>query len=69
MSTVNKRKLAEATHALVHTNALDLEHFEAVGGALAQVFTDLMGVNCTVVFKVSREEAAALLAAQGKEPS
>lgn len=61
MNAPNKRKLLVAAQALVHTNAPELSHFTDVGNALAQVFSDEMGLNVRVVFKVKADDAAELL--------
>jgi hypothetical protein len=49
---VNRRVLLERTQALVKTNQPTLEHISAVGHALANVITDLLGAECRVVIKL-----------------
>ncbi len=50
----NKRALSEAVHSLVKTNAPDLPHIEAASNALAQVLSDMLGVDVTLVMRMDR---------------
>jgi hypothetical protein len=63
----HRRALSAATNALVKTNAPTEEHYTAVVDALAQVFTDDVGVECQVVIKLTAEAAEKATTALSKE--
>jgi hypothetical protein len=62
----NKRDLAAAVHALVHTNSPDIDQMQSVSNALAQVFSDILGIDVTLIMRVDR---AQLAQAMNKEPA
>lgn len=54
MSAVaNRRALMDAVQRLIKTNAPDIDDYHAVTHALAQVMTDDVGVECTLVLRVN----------------
>lgn len=65
MSAPNKRTLMAAVQKLVHTNDPQMEDFEAVTAALAQVFTDSTGVECQVVMRANVASLKEALKAHG----
>jgi hypothetical protein len=60
---VNKRILSEAVYRLIKTNNPDLPEIEAAANALAQVFSDMLGVDVQLVMRMDRAALAARIAA------
>jgi hypothetical protein len=52
----NKRRLLEATQALVKRNDADLDQMRAVSNALAQVFSDMLGVDVELRMRMDAKQ-------------
>ncbi|HDR9163644.1 TPA: hypothetical protein QDB28_004048 [Burkholderia vietnamiensis] len=52
----NKRKLLEAVNALVKASKPDLPEMQTAAGALAQVFSDILGVDVTLVMRMDAQQ-------------
>jgi hypothetical protein len=52
----NKRALAESVQALIKTSNPDLPEMQAAANALAQVFSDILGVDVQLVMRMDREQ-------------
>jgi hypothetical protein len=57
-AVANKRILAEAVHTLIKTNTPDLPEMQAAANALAQVFSDMLGVDVQLVMRMDRAQLA-----------
>jgi hypothetical protein len=52
----NKRALAESVQALIKKTNPDLPEMQAAAKALAQVFSDMLGVDVQLVMRMDREQ-------------
>ncbi|KDR25989.1 hypothetical protein [Caballeronia zhejiangensis] len=58
----NKRRLLEATQALVKRNDAGLPEIHAASNALAQVFSDMLGVDVELRMRVDAKQMKAAIA-------
>ncbi|MBN3839314.1 hypothetical protein [Burkholderia sp. Ac-20349] len=57
----NKRKLVEAVHELVKKSEPDLPDMQAAAGALAQVFSDMLGIDVTLILRMGKADVDRLV--------
>lgn len=60
----NKRRLLVATQELVKRTNPDLPEMQAAANALAQVFSDMLGVNVELRMRMDRDELSRVIARQ-----
>jgi hypothetical protein len=60
----NKRALAEAVQRLIKTTSPDIEHMKDAAGALAQVFSDMLGVDVQLVMRMDRAQLETVIKEQ-----
>ena len=55
-AVVNKRLLAETVKKLIKTKSPDLPEMKAAANALAQVFSDIIGVDVQLVMRMRKDQ-------------
>jgi hypothetical protein len=55
-AVVNKRLLAETVQKLIKNNSPDLPEMQAAANALAQVFSDITGVDVQLVMRMRTDQ-------------